>query len=153
MSLPYTDFEHGGAEQPPLAIDGQHIGVSICYEDAFGAELIGVLDRATLLANVSNDAWFGGSVAPHQHLQIARMRALEAGRYLMRTTNTGITAIIDAEGSVEKAIPQFDPAVLTGSVQPRTGLTPYARLGNWPIVGCCVLALGIALLSRRQRRS
>jgi apolipoprotein N-acyltransferase len=144
MSLPYTDFTHGDKSQPPLALDRQRIGVSICYEDAFGNELIGVLDSATLLANVSNDAWFGGSVAPHQHLQIARMRALEAGRYLMRTTNTGITAIIDAEGRVEKAIPQFDPAVLTGSVQPRTGLTPYARLGNWPVVLCTLLALAIA---------
>ena len=152
MSLPYTDFAHGDAAQPPLALDGQHIGVSICYEDAFGNELIGVLDRATLLANVSNDAWFGGSVAPHQHLQIARMRALEAGRYLMRTTNTGITAVIDAEGRVEKAIPQFDPAVLSGSVQPRTGLTPYARFGNWPVILCTLLALAAVGATARWRR-
>jgi apolipoprotein N-acyltransferase len=150
MSLPYSDFAHGDPAQPPLAIGGQHIGMSICYEDAFGAELIGVLDRATLLANVSNDAWFGGSVAPHQHLQIGRMRALEAGRYLMRTTNTGITAIIGANGKVEKEIPQFDPAVLTGRVQPRTGLTPYARFGNWPVMLCVLLALGIAAVVRRR---
>ena len=118
----------------------------------FGEELIGVLDRATLLANVSNDAWFGGSVAPHQHLQIARMRALEAGRDLMRTTNTGITAIIDARGHVVNTIPQFDPAVLTGSVQPRTGLTPDARFGNTIIVGAVLLALGGAFLGARRRR-
>ena len=62
----------------------------------------------------------------------------------MRTTNTGITAIIAANGKVEKEIPQFDPAVLTGRVQPRTGLTPYARFGNWPVVLCVLLALGIA---------
>jgi apolipoprotein N-acyltransferase len=146
MSLPYSDFAHGNPAQPPLAIGGEHIGMSICYEDVFGAELIGVLDRATLLANVSNDAWFGGSVAPHQHLQMARMRALEAGRYLIRTTNTGITAIIGANGKVEKQIPQFDPAVLTGRVQPRSGLTPYARLGNWPVITFALLALAIAAL-------
>jgi apolipoprotein N-acyltransferase len=134
MSLPYTDFARGDPGQAPLALDGQHIGVSICYEDAFGEELIGVLDRATLLANVSNDAWFGGSVAPHQHLEIARMRALEAGRYLVRVTNTGVTAVIAANGAVEQRIPQFDPGVLEGSVQPRTGLTPYARTGNVVIV-------------------
>jgi apolipoprotein N-acyltransferase len=151
MSLPYSDFAHGDPAQPPLAIGGQHIGMSICYEDAFGAELIGVLDRATLLANVSNDAWFGGSVAPHQHLQIGRMRALEAGRDLMRTTNTGITALIGANGKVEKEIPQFDPAVLTGRVQPRTGLTPYARFGNWPVILCAVSALGIAAALTRRK--
>jgi len=151
MSLPYSDFAHGDPAQPPLAIGGEHIGMSICYEDAFGAELIGVLDRATLLANVSNDAWFGGSVAPHQHLQIGRMRALEAGRDLMRTTNTGITAIIGANGKVEKEIPQFDPAVLTGRVQPRTGLTPYARFGNWPVVLGALTALGLAAALARRR--
>jgi apolipoprotein N-acyltransferase len=151
MSLPYTDFARGDPDQPPLAIGGQHIGVSICYEDVFGEELIGVLDRATLLANVSNDAWFGGSVAPQQHLQIARMRALEGGRDLMRTTNTGITAIIDASGRVLKTIPQFDPAVLSGSVQPRSGLTPYARCGNWAIVSCAFLALVTAALAARRR--
>jgi len=152
MSLPYTDFARGEPTQPPLALDGQHIGVSICYEDAFGEELIGVLDRATLLANVSNDAWFGGSVAPHQHLQIARMRALEAGRDLVRTTNTGITAVIAASGRVEQKIPQFDPAVLKGSVQPRTGLTPYALSGNATIVVFLLASLGIGALARVVRR-
>ena len=80
------------------------------------------------------------------------MRALEAGRYLMRTTNTGITAVIDAEGRVEKAIPQFDPAVLSGSVQPRTGLTPYARFGNWPVILCTLLALAAVGATARWRR-
>jgi apolipoprotein N-acyltransferase len=151
MSLPYSDFARGGDAQPPLEILGQHIGVSICYEDAFGDELIGVLNRATLLVNVSNDAWFGGSVAPHQHLQIARMRALEAGRFLMRATNTGITALIGADGRVEKKIPQFDPGVLRGEVQPRTGLTPYARLGNWPVVMLALATFFVALVVRRTR--
>jgi apolipoprotein N-acyltransferase len=147
MSLPYTDFDRGHPDQPPLALGGQHLGVSICYEDAFGDELIGVLDRATLLVNVSNDAWFGGSVAPHQHLQIARMRALEAGRYLLRATNTGITALIGANGVVKKAIPQFNPQVLRGTVQPRTGLTPYARFGNHLIVALCIAGLCAVWLS------
>lgn len=153
MSLPYSDFARGSDAQPPLEILDQHIGVSICYEDAFGDELIGVLDRATLLVNVSNDAWFGGSVAPHQHLQIARMRALEAGRFLMRATNTGITALIAANGRVEKKIPQFDPGVLRGTVQPRRGLTPYARLGNWPVVILALATFLLPLLARRAPRS
>jgi apolipoprotein N-acyltransferase len=84
--------------------------------------------------NVSNDAWFGDSIAPHQHLQMARMRALETGRYMLRSTNTGITAIIDERGNLLKQAPQFKPFVLLGAVQPFAGATPYVRFGNYPVV-------------------
>lgn len=84
--------------------------------------------------NVTNDAWFGDSTAAHQHLQISRMRALEAGRQLLRAANDGISAIIAANGVVEKTFPRFKPGVLTGDVQPRIGLTPYAKVGNWPVI-------------------
>ena len=98
--------------------------MSICYEDLFGAEQRHYLPEATLLLNVSNDAWFGDTVAPHQHLQIARVRAAEASRYLLRATNTGITAFIDPRGRLVSRSPAFEPHVLRGAVQGFTGSTP-----------------------------
>ena len=92
-------------DQPPMQIAGELVAVTICYEDVFGAEQLHYLPDATLLVNVSNDAWFGDSIAPHQHLQIARVRAAEAGRYLLRATNTGVTAIIDPHGAHRHARP------------------------------------------------
>jgi apolipoprotein N-acyltransferase len=108
-----------------------------------------VLKDATLLVNVSNDAWFGDSTAPHQHLQIARFRALEAGRWLMRATNNGISALIDPHGRVVARSAQFQAVVLRGEVVPYTGLTPYARLRNGPVLGG---ALALLLLAGRARR-
>lgn len=142
MSLPYTDAVSGARDQPPLDAVGQRIAVTICYEDVFGAEQLHYLPDATLLVDVSNDAWFGDSVAPHQHLQIAQVRAAEAGRYLLRATNTGVTAVVDDRGNVEQTLPQFKPAVLKATVRGFDGATPYARLGNWLVV---LAALGAAL--------
>ncbi len=96
--IPLLDFARGADTQQPLDVAGQRVAVDICYEDAFGAEIIRQLPQATLLVNVSNVAWFGRSVAPQQHLQISQARALETGRYVLRATNTGMTAIIDQAG-------------------------------------------------------
>jgi apolipoprotein N-acyltransferase len=141
MNLPYTDGVPGAPDQPPLAIDGEQVAITICYEDVFGAEQLHYLPRATLLVNVSNDAWFGDSIAPHQHLQIARVRAAEAGRYLLRATNTGVTAIIAPRGAVAGTVPQFQAAVLEHTVRGYTGATPYARFGNYPILLLVLVAL------------
>lgn len=153
MDLPYQDFSPGPDGQPPLAVAGQQVGISICYEDVFGEELADALPQATLLVNVSNDAWFGGSVAPHQHLQIARLRAIESGRVLVRATNTGISAVIDADGAVLARSPQFEPHVLTHAAQPRRGATPYVRLTNWPVVIASLIALAAAWRGRRAAAS
>jgi apolipoprotein N-acyltransferase len=142
MDLPYSGFEAGGDAQPALDAGDQKIGVTICYEDAYASDQLAVLKDATLLVNVTNDAWFGDSTAAHQHLQITRMRALEAGRTMLRAANDGISAIIGPDGRVTSTLPRFQPGVLTGSVQPRLGLTPYARFGNWPVI---VLSLAILL--------
>lgn len=150
MSLPYEDFTPGPAHQPTLSAAGQKLGLTICYEDAFGSSQLPVLREATLLINVTNNAWFGDSTAPHQHLQIARMRALEAGRFLIRSTNDGITAVIGPHGGVVARLPQFREAVLHAEVQPLTGLTPYARMGNYPVVLGAVGALIFAVWRRRQ---
>ena len=149
MSLPYDDISAGSEHQPVLTAAGQKLGATICYEDAFGSEQLKILRDATLLINVTNNAWFGDSTAPHQHLQISRMRALEAGRYLVRATNDGITAAIDPQGKVVARLPQFQEAVLRVDVQPMTGLTPYARFGNYPVV---IGALGLLALAVWRRR-
>jgi apolipoprotein N-acyltransferase len=149
MSLPYDDFTAGSSHQALLSAAGQKLGFTICYEDAFGSQQLRVFRQATLLINVTNDAWFGDSTARHQHLQIARMRALEAGRFLIRVANDGITAAIDSRGHIVARLPQFKEAVLRTDVQPMTGLTPYARVGNYPVVMGALSLLAIAAWRRR----
>jgi len=141
MSLPYTDALPGTHDQPAIAVGDERVAVTICYEDVFGAEQLPYLPDATLLVNVSNDAWFGDSIAPHQHRQIAQVRAAEAGRWLLRATNTGVTAVIDPRGRVAATLPQFEAAVLKYNVQGFTGATPYARWGNWLVVVAALAAL------------
>lgn len=153
MDLPYSGFKAGVRDQDALDAAGQKLGVTICYEDAYASEQLKVLQTATLLVNVTNDAWFGDSTAAHQHLQISRMRALEAGRQLMRAANDGISAIIDDNGKVVSTYPRFKPGVLTGNVQPRVGLTPYAQVGNWPVIILSFLFLTAGVLPRFARRT
>jgi apolipoprotein N-acyltransferase len=152
LDLPYTDGVPGEHDQPALDAAGERIAVTICYEDVFGAEQLHYLPEATLLVNVSNDAWFGHSIASHQHLQIAQMRAAEAGRYLLRATNTGVTAVIDPRGRVVDAVPQFQAGVLKATVRGYTGATPYARWGNYPVVVAAVVLLAAQWLARRSRK-
>jgi apolipoprotein N-acyltransferase len=148
MHIPLGDFARGEPGQPPLTVAGQRLAVSICYEDVFGEEVIRMLPEATLLANVSNDAWFGDSIAPRQHLQIAQMRALETGRFMLRATNTGITAVIDERGRLTAQLEPFHTGVLEAVAQGRTGVTPYVRWGNGPVLVLIACALSIVFLSR-----
>jgi len=150
QSLPYYDMTPGDEIQAPLQAGGERLAATICYEDAYGADQLAALPGSTLLVNVTNNAWFGDSAAPHQQLQMARFRALEAGRFLMRATSNGITALIGPDGAVVSRIPQFKAGVLKGSVQPHTGLTPYARSGNWPILTFAFLLL-LAFVAVRLR--
>jgi len=149
-NLPYSDMTPGEENQPVLRAAGQKLGLTICYEDAYGAAQLQVLREATLLINITNNAWYGDSTAPHQHLQIARMRALEAGRYLVRAANDGITAVIGPRGEIVARLPQFQEAVLRAEVQPMIGLTPYARVGNYPVVVGALLMLCVALWRRAR---
>ncbi len=152
MSLPYVDISSGPARPAPLVAAGEPLALSICYEDAFGAEQRSFLPAATLMVNVSNDAWFGDSIAPHQHLQIARMRAMEARRYLLRATNTGISAVIRPDGRLAAASPQFETDVLEAAVEPREGATPWARRGNAPAVVLAVLLAVVGGVVSHRRR-
>lgn len=155
MSLPNRDMTPGDAVQPLLeTAGGEKLAIAICYEDAYGAEQLYALPTASVLINVSNDAWFGDTIAPHQHLEIARMRALEAGRYVVRATNNGVSAFIDAKGRILEAGPQFEFVAMTRDVPPMHGLTPYARYGNVPLIASIVALLGVfALRARRPAAS
>ena len=148
LAIPLAGQARGSATQPPLFVAGHHVAVDICYEDAFGAAVAGNLQDATLLVNGSNNGWYGDSGAPHQHLQIARMRALETGRPLARATTTGISALVDHRGHILSRSPQFVLYTLEGELQPRTGTTPYVRWRDWPVL----IIIGVILLVTWRRK-
>ncbi len=151
MSIPLGDFARGAADQPALAAAGEKLAVNVCYEDVFGEERIHAARDATLLVNVSNDAWFGASWAPWQHLQIGAMRSLEAGRWQLRGNNTGITAILDDKGRIRGQLAPFTAGTLTGNAQGRSGTTPYLIWGNWAFLSLVTaLLLVSAHLTRRK---
>ena len=145
LHIPLSDFARGAVDQRPLAIGGQRVAANICYEDAFGEEIIRQLPEASVLVNVSNLAWFGDSFAPWQHAQMSQMRALETGRMMLRATNTGVTAIIDARGRVLASLPLFTTGSLSGEIQGYAGSTPYVRWGNAPVLALWGV-LGVGLL-------
>jgi apolipoprotein N-acyltransferase len=151
LHIPLSDFARGAVDQRPLAIGGQQVAANICYEDAFGEEIIRQLPEASVLVNVSNLAWFGDSFAPWQHAQMSQMRALETGRMMLRATNTGVTAIIDARGHVLASLPLFTAGSLSGEIQGYAGSTPYVRWGNAPVLALWGL-LGVGLLATALRR-
>jgi apolipoprotein N-acyltransferase len=150
-SLPYSDFTRGAEDQGPLPAGGLKLATTICYEDAYGSSMLNVLHSADALVNVTNDAWFGHSTARYQHFQISRMRAIEAGRFLIRAANDGISGIIGPHGEIIARAPEFKTFTLRSAVTPRLGLPPYARVGNWPVLLLATLALAYGLLLRRRR--
>jgi apolipoprotein N-acyltransferase len=150
LAVPNADFSSGADGQSLLQAAGYPVATSICFEVVFGEELIEALPEAALLVNVSNDAWFGRSLAPFQHLEMARMRARETGRAMLRATNTGISALIDHQGRITAQSPQFEATVVTGEVVPRQGSTPYVRWGNVPVVLLCAGLLLVARLLRKR---
>ncbi|MDH5358816.1 MAG: apolipoprotein N-acyltransferase, partial [Gammaproteobacteria bacterium] len=128
----------------------QKIGISICYEDIFSAEVLTTVPEASLLVNATNNAWYGDSFAPHQHLQISQNRALETGRPVLRATTNGISALIDFQGNLTAKTAQFEQAVLTGNVQPRQGSTPYVEWGRWPLLLLSLFMLVVWAYYRRD---
>ncbi|RFC33948.1 MAG: Apolipoprotein N-acyltransferase [Candidatus Nitrotoga sp. SPKER] len=150
LNIPMSDLARGGERQQVLRIAGQRVAVQICYEDVFGEEIIRYLPEASLLVNVSNDAWYGKSHAAMQHNQIAQMRALETGRMMLRATNTGVTSIIRRDGSVQQMLPQHEEGILAGQAQGYTGNTPYARWGNAAVLIILLMMLALAKLVPRK---
>jgi apolipoprotein N-acyltransferase len=155
MSLPYSDFTRGATVQPPLRAGGLKLSAGICYEDGYGSAQLPVLETADTLVNVTNDAWFGHGSARHQHFQIARMRAMEAQRFMLRAANDGISAVIGPRGEVVAEAPGFQRYVLRSEVTPRMGLPPYARFGNWLVISLASIgvALGVWQVRRGRKRA
>jgi apolipoprotein N-acyltransferase len=156
MHMPLGDFTRGPQQAPSFEVKGQWVAPNICYEDLFGEELAarfvdGPTPPPTVLANVSNLAWFGKHVAIEQHLQVARMRSLEFQRPTIRATNTGATVVIDHQGRVTARWPLNERGVLHASVQGMQGLTPFARwAGAWGLMPLCLLA-GVVLVCCKKR--
>jgi apolipoprotein N-acyltransferase len=145
LAIPLADQARGSATQPALAVAGARVAVNICYEDAFGSELIHGAREAHLLVNVTNDAWYGRSIAAEQHNQIAAMRALELGRPMLRATNTGITSAIGDDGREIARLPWFTTGVLEVAITGRTGDTPYLRFGDAPALVLCVALIAVPI--------
>ena len=152
FDLPMSAFSSGEEQQALIAVGPHKIATAICYEIAYARPLARDARAADILLTVSNDTWFGSSFGPHQHLQIARVRALENQKPLIRATNDGITAFISARGTIEKQQPRFVSGVLDGQVMPRSGLTPFARWNDIPmLILCLVIAVSTGLRARRPR--
>jgi len=151
LAIPMSDFTAGSNDQSLLKGAGYPFASSICYEDAFQQTSIDGLPEANYLINVSNDTWFGDTIAPYQHIQMAKMRALESGRYLLRSTNTGITAIIDPQGQVVKQAPMFKRVALTGEITPLQGATPFVQMGWWIMYVFSAALVLISFLKRDRK--
>jgi apolipoprotein N-acyltransferase len=151
LTIPMSDFAKGDADQPLIKVNGQTLGISICYEDAFARDVHRTLPDATLLVNISNDAWFGKSPAAEQHLQLAQMRAIEFARPMLRANNTGITAVIDEKGRVTQRLESFTVGILETTIQGRKGYTPYMAWGDLPILLMCLAGIGIGAARRGSR--
>lgn len=142
-------YSRGNDQQSPLKVRGHNLGAAVCYEVAYPDTTRKNAIDTDFLLTISNDAWFGTSAGPLQHLQMVQMRSLENGRWFMRATNTGVTAIIDHKGRIVKRAPQFERTVLRGDIQARVGQTPFTRFGHYPILIIITLLLLLSYLGKR----
>jgi len=151
MAIPMADFRPWPERQGAFTVAGVSVGISICYEDSFAEDMRRTLPEAELLINISEDAWFGDSFGPHQRQQMGVVRAIEAGRPLLRSSNTGVTAVIDQRGRELDTAPMFERSILRTEVQPMTGVTPFVRFGIWPILGISLILIVLSQIGRGPR--
>ena len=150
LKIPLAGFTPGPQIQAPMRVSGHFVAVNICYEDAFGYEIARPLPEAELLVNIANMAWYGHSLAADQHAQFSQMRAMETSRWMLRSTNTGLTAAINERGEMVKSLPQFTRGVLQVEAIPRQGITPYVRWREGPVlIGLAVALLASFFIRRR----
>jgi apolipoprotein N-acyltransferase len=152
FDLPMSGFSAGGSDQPQLQLKNLHAAMLICYEIAYPETVRAQSVGADVLLTISNDTWFGSSIGPLQHMQLAQMRARETGRWILRATNNGVTGIIDPKGRITTSLPQFQAAVLQGSFRAISGSTPFQHVGNWPVLLLSCLVLGLAFVTRQPAR-
>ncbi|WP_232301158.1 apolipoprotein N-acyltransferase [Gilvimarinus agarilyticus] len=150
FDLPTSYINIGPEQQSGLVVDGIAIAPTICYEVVYPSLVASSAHNSNVLMTVSNDAWFADSIGPLQHLQMAQMRALETGRYMIRSTNNGVSAIVDPQGQVVAKTPQFVATTLTGTVYPAYGQTPFMRWGSAPSVMLALLLLVGVYTARRR---
>jgi apolipoprotein N-acyltransferase len=154
FDLPMSSFSRGDAVQDNLLAGGYKFATSICYEMEYSDELRqNIHDDTQFIVNVSNDSWFGTSGGPWQHMEIARMRAIEFGKPVVRATNSGVTVVFDHQGKTIGMLPQFEQKVLRADVAPTTGVTPYTRWGSLPLIGFCIAGLVIAFWQQNRKRA
>lgn len=153
FDLPMSRSSPGPWQQPLLNLGGYHGLMAICYEIVYPDLVRSQAAQADVLLTISNDSWFGRSIGPLQHLQMAQMRALENGRYVLRGTNNGVTAIIDPQGRVQARLPQFESGVLRGEYHTMSGTTPFTRFGHAPllVVLCLLLTASVVMKARTAR--
>lgn len=150
FNLPMSSFSRGDYIQPNIEASGTHLAPALCYEIVYGEQVRdNITEQTDYILTLSNDAWFGTSIGPLQHMEMAQMRALETGKPVIRSTNNGVTAITDHRGNITEQIPQFTTAVLRGEVIPTTGTTPYRYWGTWPLYFLVMISLIIAWRKRR----
>ena len=157
FDLPMSNASRGARQQTNIALtlSGQdqavEVAAGICYEIAYGDSLRRHAETSGLLLTISNDTWFGGSIGPHQHMQIAQMRALENGRWLLRATNNGVTGIVNPRGEITAQLPQFEASVLRGDFEVMKGRTPFSELGDIPVL--FLLTVLLVVTAMRSRRT
>ena len=151
FDLPMSAFSAGQANQKPLLAAGITLAPLICYEVVYPELASSSVPAADMLLTISNDAWFGDSIGPLQHLQMAQMRALETGRYLLRSTGSGVSAIVNEKGQITQRGPQFEQAIIAGEARVMSGATPFALTGSWPILGLCFICLAGLFLKQRTK--
>ncbi|ANS84710.1 Apolipoprotein N-acyltransferase [Vibrio scophthalmi] len=151
FNLPMSSFSRGDYVQNNIDANGKQLAPALCYEIIFGEQVrANITDDTDFILTLSNDAWFGRSIGPLQHMEIARMRALEFGKPVIRSTNNGVTAVTDYKGQITAQIPQFETGVLRASVVSTSGQTPYHAVGSWPLYLWVLLCLSVGLYHRRK---
>ncbi|PMJ90458.1 apolipoprotein N-acyltransferase [Vibrio sp. 10N.261.55.A7] len=154
FNLPMSSFSRGDFVQPNIIANGRHMAPALCYEIIFNEQVrMNVTDDTDFILTLSNDAWFGDSIGPLQHMEIARMRAKELGKPLIRSTNNGVTAVTDFKGNIIKQVPQFETAVLNATLHSTEGHTPYRYVGTWPLYIWSLMSLILATIVSNKRRS
>ncbi|WED22497.1 apolipoprotein N-acyltransferase [Vibrio sp. JC009] len=151
FNLPMSSFSRGDYIQDNIIAKGRHLATALCYEIIFGNQVRqNITEETDFILTLSNDAWFGHSIGPLQHMEIARMRALETAKPVIRATNNGVTAVTDYKGNVTESVPQFETQVLKAEVTSTVGSTPFRKIGSWPLIIFTLLGLGLALIDRRK---